>query len=365
MLTIIYNKDGSIKNLKLPTYVNQGSNNVDKVFVAVDGLDTDEYTVSANFKLPNHTTSEIAAASTDEETIDETTYAGRSFYLTTAQTYYAGRLLLSISLTQNANQIKWTYPVEIIINPTTFDPTSDDSNITNAQYYSLLGALNVKQDKYAIGNVRFYKTYTDLANDLVNIVNYQVCATKDNDGNIVFYQKDDGVLVLIEYPITESDYEAILDRLDSLETNKVDKITNTTSDMKLYYVQPNSNIVNIITATRETTPFTIPWRDSNGQVMGETTNNGGDKVLVNKLYLATHFYDKTEIDSKIASVYKFKGSVATYDDLPSTDLTIGDVYNVEDTGENYAWTGTAWDKLAGEIDLSNYYTKPETVDLLG
>lgn len=74
---------------------------------------------------------------------------------------------------------------------------------------------------------------------------------------------------------------------------------------------------------------------------------------------------KSAIDSAVSSVYKYKGSVATYDDLPTTDLTAGDVYNVEATGDNYAWTGTAWDKLAGNIDLSAYYTKTETNTLLG
>lgn len=50
----------------------------------------------------------------------------------------------------------------------------------------------------------------------------------------------------------------------------------------------------------------------------------------------------------IANVYKYKGSVSAYADLPSTGQTAGDVYNVEATGMNYAWTGTAWDAL-GEI----------------
>ena len=71
----------------------------------------------------------------------------------------------------------------------------------------------------------------------------------------------------------------------------------------------------------------------------------------------TYYYDKTTIDTKISSVYKYKGSVATYQDLPSSDLTIGDVYNVESDGSNYAWTGTTWDKLGGTIDLSGYQTK--------
>lgn len=81
-------------------------------------------------------------------------------------------------------------------------------------------------------------------------------------------------------------------------------------------------------------------------------------------YKKSETYDKNEIDTKISSVYRYKGSVATYEDLPSTDLTIGDVYNVEEDGSNYAWTGTTWDKLGGDIDLSEYYTKTQTDSLL-
>ena len=54
------------------------------------------------------------------------------------------------------------------------------------------------------------------------------------------------------------------------------------------------------------------------------------------------------LKSDITNVYKYKGSVATSSALPSSNQTTGDVYNVEDTGMNYAWNGTAWDAL-GEI----------------
>lgn len=63
-------------------------------------------------------------------------------------------------------------------------------------------------------------------------------------------------------------------------------------------------------------------------------------------------YTKSEVDAKVASVYVFKGNVANYAALPSTGLTIGDVYNLTDTGENYAWTGTVWDNLGTTIDVS-------------
>jgi hypothetical protein len=54
------------------------------------------------------------------------------------------------------------------------------------------------------------------------------------------------------------------------------------------------------------------------------------------------------LKADITNMYKYKGSVATVSALPSSDNTTGDVYNVEATGMNYAWNGTAWDAL-GEI----------------
>lgn len=73
----------------------------------------------------------------------------------------------------------------------------------------------------------------------------------------------------------------------------------------------------------------------------------------------------TTLAGKLAGVYTYKGSVAKYENLPTEGLTAGDVYNVEEAhegnaaGTNYAWTGSAWDALAGIVDLSNYYNKEE------
>ena len=70
---------------------------------------------------------------------------------------------------------------------------------------------------------------------------------------------------------------------------------------------------------------------------------------------------KSYVDSKVSSVYVYKGSVTNYSDLASiTTKEVGDVYNVVNAngstpgGTNYAWTGTEWDALGGTIDLSNY-----------
>ena len=67
--------------------------------------------------------------------------------------------------------------------------------------------------------------------------------------------------------------------------------------------------------------------------------------------------------SDISSVYKYKGSVSTYAELPQSEQQTGDVYNVETAdsshgvkaGDNVAWNGEEWDVLSGTVDLSNYY----------
>lgn len=53
----------------------------------------------------------------------------------------------------------------------------------------------------------------------------------------------------------------------------------------------------------------------------------------------------------IAGLYTYKGSVATYDDLPTSGNKVGDVWNVQATGMNYAWNGTSWDAQGSEFTI--------------
>lgn len=69
-----------------------------------------------------------------------------------------------------------------------------------------------------------------------------------------------------------------------------------------------------------------------------------------------HPATKKYVDAAVSAVYKYKGSVSTEAELPEDSQTIGDVYNVEDTGMNVAWDGTKWDKLGSVVDLSGYAT---------
>ena len=87
--------------------------------------------------------------------------------------------------------------------------------------------------------------------------------------------------------------------------------------------------------------------------------------------LATKNYVDNAISTAVSSTYKFMGSVATYSDLPSTDLTVGDTYDVRaaftkdwetyPAGTDVAWTGTDWDPLGWQFDTSNLVTKTETL----
>ena len=64
----------------------------------------------------------------------------------------------------------------------------------------------------------------------------------------------------------------------------------------------------------------------------------------------------------LTTVYQYKGSVATYANLPTTGQKVGDVWNVETAdpdhgikaGDNVAWDGAQWDTLGGNHDLSGY-----------
>lgn len=99
-------------------------------------------------------------------------------------------------------------------------------------------------------------------------------------------------------------------------------------------------------------------KDANGHVTKVTTRtvtvpNAAASSSVAGLMSAA---DKAKLDafgdastyalkSDISTVYKYKGSVDNYAALPGEDNTVGDVYNLNDTGMNYVWTGTAWDAL--------------------
>ena len=65
--------------------------------------------------------------------------------------------------------------------------------------------------------------------------------------------------------------------------------------------------------------------------------------------------------SDISTVYKWKGSKDTYDQLPTEGNSIGDIWNVKDTNMNYGWTEDGiWDPLGSPVEISPITN--ETID---
>lgn len=65
--------------------------------------------------------------------------------------------------------------------------------------------------------------------------------------------------------------------------------------------------------------------------------------------------DLESLRGEVTGVYHFRGSVADLAALQEIqDPAEGDVYNLEDTGMNAAWTGEAWDEFGSVVDLSDY-----------
>ena len=99
-----------------------------------------------------------------------------------------------------------------------------------------------------------------------------------------------------------------------------------------------------------------------------TTTDLTKKITTVANNLATHEADfdnphkVTAEQLGLTTVYQYKGSVATYADLPTTGQKVGDVWNVETAdpdhgikaGDNVAWDGAQWDILGGNQDLSGY-----------
>ena len=99
-----------------------------------------------------------------------------------------------------------------------------------------------------------------------------------------------------------------------------------------------------------------------------TTTDLTQKITTVANNLATHeadFSNPHKVTAEqlgLTTVYQYKGSVATYADLPTTGQKVGDVWNVETAdpdhgikaGDNVAWDGAQWDILGGNHDLSGY-----------
>lgn len=137
------------------------------------------------------------------------------------------------------------------------------------------------------------------------------------------------------------------------------------------YVQLNGGKIDTIsvngtqqTITNKNVDITVPTKvsditnDSGFQTAANVTS-AIDTALANGNDPYTTESDvASAISTAVSSAYKYKGSVANQAALPAS-ADVGDVYDTQDTGMNYAWNGSAWDALGTYVDMSLYWAKAE------
>lgn len=152
-----------------------------------------------------------------------------------------------------------------------------------------------------------------------------------------------------------------------IETIKVNGATQTVTNKAVDITVPTA-----VTDLSDANSYaTKNYVDTNGGKIDTISVNGDTQTITNKnvnITMPTKVSDltndsgfqtatqvQTAISNAVSSAYKFKGSVATYSALPASPET-GDVYDVQETGMNYAWNGSAWDALGQLIDTSSLWT---------
>ena len=139
-------------------------------------------------------------------------------------------------------------------------------------------------------------------------------------------------------------------------------------DWKDFYL---SGSIKKVKSATDTTTYTLTLPDKTGtialisdlptipNITITDTTSATTKPIIGDITVSGHTITVSRIgldDLGLASAYKYKGSVAKYENLPTSDQEIGDVWNIEDTGMNYAWTGSVWDSLGCTVDLTGYVT---------
>ena len=355
---IILNNDGSIKLLTLPYYIQQGSNLVDELDFGIVDLPS-ETTAIANFLRPNGTISSLTGVATNISDDDGTTYNGFKFVLTSAETLYEGEVKVSIKIYDKNDSVLYSYAQPLTINPSVSDP--NEQTITLAQYNSLVKSLLSYQLKYAYPNVRYYDSMDDFNKELKDLAVNQIA--------LVF----NGLAIEILQKC--ADDEAI-----TLDIIGVDSEGNDITSDYVGYAQftiKKTDIDSFITLTLLSKSGTTLF-SQRIDIEGATHQQGGLMSAKDKVYFdtipnkiaSTLEQSKAYTDSKVSSTYRFKGSVETYQDLPTTDNEIGDTWNVVEpygeysAGTNFAWTGNGWDALGGTFVL-DYMTDSEVHEITG
>lgn len=188
----------------------------------------------------------------------------------------------------------------------------------------------------------FIATLDTINSNMVDIsTNQQIAGTKTFTGKIKVPNPTEHFDA-----VTKLYADTVISNLNNI---KVDKLTDNAEATYAYTHYGATQNQQEITVNSKAS--TIVSRDENAQIYVPS-------IPTNPLHAASKDY----VDRSIISVYKYKGSVATPAQLPTTGLTVGDVYDVQEDGQNYAWNGTSWDSLGINIQTIKFDTESNFIN---
>lgn len=191
---ILFKKDGSVSERQLADYVNQHSDGVNYIDIAIIDTSVDAYTADGNFKLPNNDIISQPGEFVSRIKTSMGVYQGYRLTLTNAITEYHGEVALTIECFNSDKTTLFTYPVKIIVNETT---GQGDNPITRDEYNALRAMMADYQLQFARSNMRSYDTLEEAVADLDNLAEGQVVLAKEEakSQSTSAYQVQNGALI--------------------------------------------------------------------------------------------------------------------------------------------------------------------------
>ena len=311
---------------------------------------------------------------------------------------------------QNATTEETTKVTKLSVNETvTIDgpmaissdkPTKVFGNTFNFTFPRLVPGINEFVIE-ATGNITFEYTYPmkigNVAVDIEELIDSIDCDSNPGPGTVVVEHTAweniwDKPHTISGYGITDAYTKTEIDGFirdvnETLEetknvinedvTNKTEELHNrinsTNSHVDDVEAQLKSKIVTVqknLESSQKTLNDKINLLESNVEQEIEelkTSNISWDRVVNTPTTLAEYgiadAYTKEEVDAKTSSVYTYKGSVTSALQLPTSNMIVGDVYNLEDSGMNVAWNGSDWDDLGSIVDLTPYLTQDSAANI--
>lgn len=214
---------------------------------------------------------------------------------------------------------------------------------------------------------------------------------------VQFLRSDEGWAYITAYDVSADDgmtqeTSTVQDYLSELKDLKVDKETGKGLSTNDYTTTEKNKLANIAAGAQVNVIESVKV---NGTALSISSKAVNVPKATNSVYGATILSDatdgtaaaasggtaatpkavadalaaaKTYADGLVTNAIVYKGSVATYADLPASP-SAGDMYNVVaaygdyPAGTNWAWTGTVWDALGGSFTIT-YATAAEVTAVL-